>query len=172
MTQPVPRNATLRRAPRRTVAPLLDVEKDAHEFLFQWGVAKDAGTLRDRAKARLKKWFEGGGDGKHEITVNENGSQSLEFDEPLRIGGRTFTGLENRRTAVTHIDPDLVDEWLESLPQAEREALSKRLLQREVVYTLQIAELYVLNQEGVISDEVLDSFSATDVTWALNVLTA
>lgn len=173
MTVPIPRNTTIRR-PRRTAAvvPLLDFDKDAHEYLFNWGQAKDAGTLRDRAKDRMKKWFAGNGDADHEITVNENGSQAVEFEQPLTIGGRTFRGVENRRTAVTHIDPDLVDEWLDSLPQAEREKLSARLLKREVVYTLQLGELYALNQEGVIPDATLDSFNTTDVTWAMNVLLA
>lgn len=172
MSQPMPRNTVVRRPRTRTVAPLLDFDKDAHEFLFNWGQAKDAGTLRDRAKNRLKKWFEGNGDEDHDVTVNENGSQAVEFEHPLTIGGRTFRGLENRRTAVTSIDPDKVDEWLESLPQAQREELAKRLLKREVVYTLQIGELYVLNQEGVIDDKVLDSFNTVDITWAMNVLLA
>jgi hypothetical protein len=172
MTVPVPRNTTVRRVPRRTVTPLLDFDKDVHEFLFNWGQAKDAGTLRDRAKDRMKKWFAGNGDAAHEITVNENGSQAVEFEQPLTIGGRTFRGVENRRTATSYIDPDLVDEWLDELPQAEREELSKRLLKREVVYTLQLAELYALNQEGVIPDKTLDGFTKTDVQWAMNVLLA
>ena len=173
MTHPVPRNVAVRRTAKRTnVTPLLDFEKDAHEFLFNWGQAKDAGTLRDRARDRIKKWFQGGGDGEHEITVNENGSQAVEFEKPLTIGGRTFRGVENRRTVTTAIDPDLVDEWLESLPQEQREALSKRLIKREVVFTIQVSELYVLNQEGLIDDKTLDSFTATDTTWALNVLLA
>lgn len=173
MTVPVPRNTTVRSTPRRTaVTPLLDFDKDAHEFLFNWGQAKDAGTLRDRAKARMKKWFDGGGDSAHEITVNENGSKAVEFAHPLTIGGRTFRGVENRRTVTTHVDPDLVDEWLDSLPQADREKISERLLKREVVYTLQLAELYALNQEGVIPDETLDSFNTTDTIWAMNALLA
>lgn len=172
MTHPVPRNVAVRRPRTRAAAPVSNFDQLAHSFLFNWSQAKDAGALRDRAKAQLKKWFEGGGDGDHEITVNENGSQAVEFPQPLEIMGRKIRGLENRRTAVTSIDPDLVDEWLESLPQAEREALSKRLLKREVVYTLQVGELFALNQEGVIDDKVLDSFNTTEITWAMNVLLA
>ena len=174
MSQPMPRNTVVRRsrAARTPATPLPPIEQTFHSFLFNGAQAKDASTLRDKAKDQLKKWFAGGGDADHEITVNENGSQAVEFEKPLDIGGRKIRGLENRRTAVTSIDPDLVDEWLDGLPKDVRDKLSKRLLKRETVYTLQLGELYALNQEGVLDDATLDSFNTTDVTWAMNVLLA
>lgn len=173
MTVPA-RNVVVRRtaATRTPRTPLVAIDQLFHSFLFNWGQAKDAGTQRDKDRDRIKKWFDGGGDADHEITVNENGSPAVEFDKPLTIGGRTFRGLENRRTVTTGIDPDLVDEWLEDLPQAEREKLAKRLYKREVVFTFQPDVLFALNQEGVIDDKTMDSFTAVDVKYALNVLLA
>ena len=160
---------------RRTRTPLVDIQKEFHDFLHNWAVATDAGNLRDKAKGKIKKWFETGGDG--EVTVNGNGSQFSEFEVPLEIDGRKITGLENRRSATPRLDVDKVDAWLESLPQAQREKLSARLYERVVDYRFKEDELYALNQEGIVPDDLLDpnndgGFITTDVTWSLHVTKA
>lgn len=160
---------TAARRPRR-VQPLVDIEKQFHAFLYNWSVATKAGKERDKARDRIKTWFGSGGDSGHEIGVNENGSQILEFPEPLEINGHKFTGLENRRTVTSELDPDLIDEWLESLPVDKRLEISKRIMKRVVEYVLDPNEIFKLNQEGIIDDDILDSLYATDVKFSLNVV--
>ena len=162
-------------SPRRTRTPLVDIKQEFHTFLYNWAVATDAGALRDKAKGKIKKWFETGGNG--DLTVNENGSEFSEFDEPLEIAGRKITGLEHRRSVVSALDMDKVDAWLESLPEDVRIKYSKKLYKPVTDYVFQPDALYALNQEGEIPDELLDpdnekGLITTDITWALHVTKA
>jgi hypothetical protein len=161
-------NTVAVRRPRR-VTPITDIEKQFLLFITNWRSATTAGKARDRARDLIKKWFEGGGDADHEITVNDNGSLIVEFEEPVAVDGVKVLGLENRRTETSELDLDAVDEWLESLPEAQRKALSSRLYKRVVDHVFQPDELFKLNQEGVLSDEELDALFETNVTWALCV---
>jgi hypothetical protein len=157
---------------RRVRTPLADITKLSLEFLTAWGTAKDAGTLRDKARDGIKAWFARGGDAEHEVTVNDNGSQLLEFPEVVEIGGRKFAGVENRRTVTSVLDPDLIDEWLESLPSAKRQKISAQILTQVTEYVLDPDALFKLNQEGVIDDDTLDGFYRSDVKWSLNAVLA
>jgi hypothetical protein len=161
------RNVVVRRP--RKATPIADIEKQFHLFVTNWRMAAVAGKARDKARDNVKAWFDKGGDSDHEISVNENGSQIVAFDEPVLVDGVRITGLENRRTVTSGLDLDRVDAWLESLPKGKREELSRRLY-REVTDTVfQPDELFKLQQEGVISEPVMDSLFETDVKWALCV---
>lgn len=152
------------RRPRR-VQPLQDVEKQFLAFTSNWRTATQAGEARDKARDLIKSWFASGGDAEHEITVNENGSQIVEFDEPLLVDGVKILGLENRRTETSTLDLDLVDELLDTLPEAVR----KRVVKKVTDYIVDPDELYKLNQEKVITDEQLDELFTTEVGWSLCV---
>lgn len=164
------RSTAVTRGGRRARTPLVDVEKQFHDFLYNWGLAKEAGSARDKARDAIKKWFAHGGDADHEVTVNDNGSQLVEFESVLEIGGRKFTGVENRRTATSALDMDRIDEWLESMPKAQRDKIQGKIFRKVTDYVLEPDELFRLNQEGVIDDETLDSLYSTSVTWSLNVV--
>lgn len=166
------RSTAVTRSGRKVRTPLVDIDKDFLAYLTAWGVTKDAGALRDKAKAAIKSWFEHGGDSAHEITVNDNGSQFVEFEAVKEIVGRKFAGIENRRTVTSALDLDLIDEWLETLPKAKREKISAQILKPVTEYVLNPDELFKLNQEGVIDDDTLDSLYQTSETWALCVVPA
>lgn len=161
-----PNRSVAVRRPRR-VTPLVDIDKQIHTFIFNWRTATTAGKARDKARDLVKEWFSKGGDADHEIAVNENGSQVLTLDEPVLVDGVKVTGLENRRTVTSELDLDLVDAWLESLPGAKREELAKRLFVEVTDTVFQPDELFKLQQEGVISEAVMDSMFTTDEKWAL-----
>ena len=160
--------ATRNSRPRR-VTPLHDIEKSFLEFVTFWRTATVAGKKRDKARDHIKDWFEKGGDAEHEIMVNDQGSQLVEFEEPIMLDGVTVTGLENVRRESDNLDLDKVDAWLDSLPEAKRTELSATLYKQVTDYVFQQDALYALNQAGVISDELLDSLFTTDITWALTV---
>lgn len=155
---------------RRPRKPMVPIQQQFHAFLHNWAVATDAGKDRDRARDAIKAWFAKGGGAEHEVTVNDNGSLQLLFDEPMEIAGRKILGLENRRSTSSTIDPDLIDEYLETLPQAKREAISKKIIKPVTDYVLDTDALMALNQDGTIPDEVLDGFYQTSETFSLNVL--
>ena len=156
------------RRPRRTT-PVSDIERYFHDFAYNWRVAHTATRLRDAATAKIKVWFDGMGDPEHEVTVNENGSRSVEFDEPIVVDGVTIEGLENVRKESSTIDLDLVDEWLAALPEAKRVKFTKQLYKPVTDYVFQPDVLFKLQQEGAISEDELDAMYTTKVTWALNV---
>lgn len=154
--------------PRRTT-PITDISKEFLTFCTSWRTATTEGKKRDKARDRIKEWFEKGGDADHEITVNDQGSQLVEFDEPVVIDGVRITGLENVRRQSDDLDLDKVDAWLDSLPEDTRKALAKKLYKPVTDYLFQQDALYALNQAGVITDAVLDSLFTTNLTWALTV---
>lgn len=161
------RNVVVRR-PRKT-APLADIEKAFHDFIYNWRTATTAGKSRDKARDLIKAWFDKGGDGEHEIAVNENGSLIVAFDEPVLVDGVRVTGLENRRTVTSELDLDKVDAWLDSLPKAKRDELSKRLYKQVTDTVFDPDELFKLQQEGALSEAAMDSLFSTDVKFALCV---
>jgi len=155
---------------RKIRVPLVDIDKQFLGYLTAWCAVKDGTTLRDKSRDAIKKWFANGGDGDHEVTVNDNGSQLVEFPEVKEVGGRKFAGVENRRTVTSVLDPDLIDEWLETLPAAKRQKISAQILTEVKEYVLDPDELFKLNQQGVIDDDTLDSLYRTNESWALNVV--
>lgn len=154
--------------PRRTT-PLLNIDKEFLLFVTNWRAAATAGNARDKAKAQIKRWFESGGDVDHEVMVNENGSQIIEFPEPVAVDGVKVTGLENRRTAVTELDLDKVDEWLDSLDEETRKAHFKKLFKPVTDYVFQPDALFALQQQGKLTEAQMDAMMTTSVSWALCV---
>lgn len=152
------------RRPRRVV-PLVDIEKQFLLFLNSWRTATVAGTDRDRASKIIKAWFEKGGDGTHEITQNDTGSLSVEFEDPIMLPGVTAIGLENVRRESSVLDEDALDELLDTLDEKDR----KRVAKRVTVIEYDQDELFALQQEGKISEAQLDGLFTTTVTWALTV---
>lgn len=158
-----PSRTTAVRRPRRTT-PVPDIEKQFLLFATNWRTATTAGKDRDKARNVIKSWFEAGGDADHEITVNDNGSQVIEFD-PIAIDGVKILGLENVRKETSSLDLDKVDELLDNLPESVR----RRVVKRVVDYVVDPDELFKLNQEKVITDDQLDELFTTNVTYALTV---
>jgi hypothetical protein len=167
MTQPTGRIVAVRRP--RSTAPIEDIEREFHTFLHNWRTAKTAGNARDKANKVIKSWFSSGIFGPRKVTVNENGSQILEFDSPLDIDGKKILGLENRRTVTPELDLDLVDAWLDTLPAAKRKEYRAKLYQRVVSEEFNPDALYALQQGGALTETELDAMFDNKVSWALCV---
>lgn len=150
-----------RRAVRK---PIADIAKQYHLFLTNWSQAKACGTARDSARDQIKGWMAGHvGKG---VEVDENGHQRVDFDVPLEVDGKKYVGLENRRTVATGFDVEAAMELVDSLPAADRKRAVKTVVTEEIDQGM----LFVLNQEGKISDDELDSCITERVTYSLNVL--
>lgn len=161
-------NTVALKRPRRT-APVVDIEKQFLLFVTAWRAATTSGKARDKARDTIKAWFKAGGDPDHEITVNENGSQLVEFSEPVAVDGVKVLGLENRRTVTSELDLDKVDEWLEGLDETQRQQLSRRLYKKVVEHVFQPDELFAMQQEGILTEAELDALFSSQESWALCV---
>lgn len=168
MSTPSTTRTVAARRPRK-VTPIHDIEKQFLLFISAWRAATAAGKARDKASAVIKAWFERGGDSDHEISVNDNGSLGYDFPEPVLLDGVTVTGLEAVRRESSELDLDLLDEYLDKLPEGRRAELTRKLYKRVTDTVFQPDALFALNQSGEITDDDLDSFYTTSTTYALTV---
>lgn len=92
---------------------------------------------------------------------DEKGSLFLAFD-PVTAGGQTYSTIKRER----RVSVSLLSDKVETL--ADKKDLRDRLY--KMVPVLDQDELYVLNQEGKITDRELDSLFEEKETWAFKVL--
>jgi hypothetical protein len=140
----------------------------AHQYLFQRDIENKA--AKAKAQAVAVPGEKGGNLLKDYVAANgeETAEGHLEwyFDEPVTIGDETYKGLRNQRKPG---EPLLDEERAEEL-------LTKLGLRDEVIkeVTVEVADwqqLYVLNQEGKLTDEQLDSlFDEPEPSYSLVVI--
>lgn len=138
---------------RRTITELA---RNAQLFLFERSARMRSEAAEKTAKDWLKPFIIENGQ------TDENGHRFIDFDEPLTIEGATYTGLTARRADSPYLDTDAILEY------AHAHGLEEEL--RIVVpehYDYDWEAVYVLNQEGKIPDEAIDSFTRHRVSWSL-----
>jgi hypothetical protein len=96
--------------------------------------------------------------------VDEKGSQFLELDEPVVIHGQTFRSLKRERRAT----PVFLQEDAEAL--LEKKGLLDRVMKEVTTVVFDQDELYLLHQEGLISEEEIDSLFTENESWAFKPL--
>jgi hypothetical protein len=132
----------------------------AHQFLFYRDEQASAEKSRGQFAATLKSYiFEEGEE-------TPEGHLEVLFPEPLNIGGVRYLGLRNQRTnPAPLLDEDRAQELLDQL------GLRDRVAEEVTVTQWNWDELYVLNQQGLITDEQLDSlFDEPEPKWSLVVI--
>jgi hypothetical protein len=92
--------------------------------------------------------------------VDEKGSKFWKLDPPIEVNGQTFTEVKRERRVSQSLD----EEKAETLATAK--GVRDRLFRVVEMEVLDQDELYVLNQEGVISDDELDSLWVENVSFA------
>lgn len=96
--------------------------------------------------------------------VDEKGSKFWELPTPIEVNGQTFKSVKReKRTSIV-----LAEEAVEAL--LEQKGLKDRVYKPVTTVVLDQDELYVLNQEGLITDEELDSLFVENVSWAFKPL--
>lgn len=154
---------------RRTL--VADITRRAHEFLFFRDDESEAKKKKETARNAIKEYFEKASKARED----ENGHKYLDFDEPIQINGVRYKGLQNQRKVSSGIDVDLVEAWFDNPandPGYYRQSLKERVFKPVTTIEFDQDELYVLNQEGILPDDVLDSFMAQNVTWSLTAVKA
>lgn len=127
----------------------------AHSYIY--GSVRESREKKARDKFRdiLKDYIASAG------IEDENGNLCYVFDEPLYIEDDTYTGLQNQRRVSEYVNEDRAREVI------ERKGLESRCLIPVTIMEIDLDELYAANQEGLISDEEIDSVIDHEITYAL-----
>jgi hypothetical protein len=89
--------------------------------------------------------------------IDEKGSKFWKLDPPIEVNGQKFTEVKRERRVSVNLD----EEAVETLVNAK--GIRDRVFKQVTQEVLDQDELYVLNQEGVITDEELDGlFTETE----------
>ena len=134
--------------------------RQAHQFLFYRAEQAKATTRRDKLSKSLKEYIAANGE------ETPEGHLEVLFSDPLTIDGVAYLGLRNQRTNPQPLlDTERAEKLLDNL------GLKDRVAEEVTVIQWHWDELYVLNQQGLISDEDLDSlFDAPEPRWSLVVI--
>lgn len=124
--------------------------------LLQFLVLKDEVKTTTERLDSLKKELT-----KHVVEhgeVDDKGHRNFVLPAPLEYGDKSYTGFQQQRRVSQSFDTDVAEKLLKD----------KGLWDRAVVMVPEIDqnEVYVLNQEGLLSDDELDSMFAERETFA------
>lgn len=157
----------------------------AHTFIFQRDIAQTANKAMKEARTGIQAFLlpdpENEELNPNSVRIDEKGHRYYDFDAPVEINGVRYKGLRFQRGVSANISLDKVREFFDCLhngepdpiwSKAERERraeLKKSVYKPVTTWEWDFEELYRLNQEGKLTDDELDSFTQTNITWSLNV---
>lgn len=142
---------TIRRPPRADVRP-----PGISAKLAQWATIRaEIDTLTARAnhlRDELSQLVDSQGD------VDDKGHRYLQLPSPITVGEKTYGAIKRERRVSTVFKEDEAEETLQA----------KGLLARaqETITVLSQDAIYLLNQEGLLSDEEIDSFFGKKISFA------
>ena len=132
-------------------------QQEALQYLELRDTVSEATRPRDKFKGSLKEYINERG------VPDKDGNLVVEFPQPVKINGVTYTGLMQQKKKVPVVDEDA------ALELVRTKGLSAAIPYEEVrVYDWDA--LYRLNALKKITDEELDEVMDEDVTWALQVM--
>lgn len=127
----------------RRSAPLDPAETFAQHIVLKRQAAT-LSTRGDALKKKLKDWFGSASD--DEVYTNENGSKFFDFPETISDGKESFKGMELRRSVGTKFNE----------VEATRILQRKGVFQQALTPVLDQEKIYVLLQEGKITEKDID----------------
>jgi hypothetical protein len=95
------------------------------------------------------------------LEKDEEGHYFYEFPAPIYLDDTTYSGLMAQRRVSEYIDDSKAWDVI------TRHSLEDRCFKTVTTIEIDYDELYACNQEGIISDEEIDSILETDETYAL-----
>jgi hypothetical protein len=133
----------------------LDPIQAAQRYLYcadqETKIVKEKTLCRDYLKEQIRELGE----------PDENGNIIWYFDTPVPSGDGFCTGLMLQRRVSEYTDEEIAKEIL-----IEND-LDVRCIREEIIEVLDLDEIYVCNQEGLISDQDIDKMIGFTETWAL-----
>lgn len=95
------------------------------------------------------------------LEADEDGNFFYKFPDPIQLGEESYTGLMAQRRVSEYVNDDTAMEIIKA------HGLEDRCLKSYMVTEVNYDELYACNQEGIISDEDVDSIIETSENYAL-----
>lgn len=146
--------------PAPTFEPLADPVPSTVRQILEWLYVK---SQADAHVARANRLREGvNALVREEGYTDEKGNVFLDLEQPLTVGEKTY-GAVKRELRVKRLPNE---ERIREL--AERVGALDRLFPLKPV--VDVEELYVLYQEGIVSETDIDSVFDTDSSWALKAV--
>ena len=130
--------------------------RTAHQYLHYRDVEAEAKKAKPNSED-IKKYIAENGE--------ENGNHiDWLFPSPVTIGSATYRGLRNQGKPDTFMDEDKARELVEA------KNLRDKVVREVTTEVWDWDELYVLNQQGLISDDEIDSLMTTEIKYSLVVI--
>lgn len=127
----------------------------AHSYIFTSLTEAAEKKRREEYRDLLKEYIQSKG------TEDENGNLCYIFDEPLFIEDGKYIGLQNQRKVSEFYNEKKAVKLIEDT------GLKARCIREVVTWEIDYDELYAANQEGLVTDEEIDSIMDHDVSYAL-----
>jgi hypothetical protein len=147
-----------RRTTRRVERPIsLDPEnpvEKVRQFLVLKFQETQVVTRKNHLRDEISAFVDANGE------VDEKGSKFWTLPAAIEVNGQKFTEVKREKRTSISLDEDAV----ENLVNAK--GIRDRVFKEVTTTVLDQDELYVLNQEGVISDEELDALFAENISYA------
>lgn len=135
--------------------------RNAHQYLLALHSETENRKARESAREFLKPFIMGS------FEPDESGNFFYEFPEPVSVDGENFIkGLMARRRVSEYTNLEIAERLV------KLHKLEKRCIKKVTSYELDLDELYAANQEGIISDDEMDSIIETDVSYSLEKIKA
>lgn len=132
------------------VKPLPEELKKAHLYLLFSSEEAEKKSKKETLRKELLPWLQ-------TLEQDEDGNYFYEFPDPIL----EYKGLKAQRRVSEYANEEKARELI------IRHALEDRCIEVVTDTVVDYDELYACNQEGIISDEEIDSIIEVDVTYAL-----
>lgn len=98
--------------------------------------------------------------------VDEKGSKFWDLPAPIEVNGQKFTSVKREKRTSIGLDADATEVLM------TQKGLKDRVFKEVTTTVLDQEELYVLNQEGLLTDEELDALFTETTTYAFKPIRA
>lgn len=135
--------------------PLPEPLRLSHLYLLSAHDEAELKKRREDARSFLLPYLQ------ENFVPDENGCYIYEFPDPIIIDGVSYKGLMAQRRVSEFVNEDRARELIAEHHEEDR------CLYPVTTFEVDYDELYALNQEGIISDEEIDSIIEPQETFAL-----
>jgi hypothetical protein len=147
-----------RRTTRRVEKPInLDPEspvEKVRQFLVLKFQETQVVTRKNHLRDEISAYVDASGE------TDEKGSKFWDLPAPIEVNGQKFVSVKREKRTSIGLDEDAVDNLVNT------KGIRDRVFKEVTTTVLDQDELYVLNQEGLISDEELDALFTENVSYA------
>lgn len=135
--------------------PLPEPLRLSHLYLLSAHDEAELKKRREDARSFLLPWL------KDSFDPDENGCYLYEFPDPISIDGVSYRGLMAQRRVSEFVNEEKARELIAQHHEEDR------CLYPVTTFEVDYDALYALNQEGIISDEEIDSIIEPQESYAL-----